>query len=264
MSHNILDLLPDSLAGVFAFAEPRVADSPYPVLVDTRTGMRFCTIPGGSYMQGLTEAHETAARRIVPQPRIDWTRSRPATHRAVAAFLISETPVLTRLFRKHSRTVLTGYQVENDPAQVTHAQATAFADDLGLMLPSEIQWEYACRAGTTTLFIWGDALLPRSDLDKWLNMDLGELSLPGLNSNAFGLFGLFGGEFCREEYAVSHEPAAKKIDGSHVVKGGGAAFWPWQGHQEWVWCVPGIRLPERDLLPGLTTGFRVVCPLASD
>jgi formylglycine-generating enzyme required for sulfatase activity len=77
-------------------------------------------------------------------------------------------------------------------------------------------------------------------------------------ANAFGLHGLFVGEWCLDFFAMSYEPnASLAADGSaRVVRGGGAFFWPWQD-QEWVWCMSAMRCPSTDLPEG-KSGFRLI------
>ncbi|WP_373544161.1 formylglycine-generating enzyme family protein [Chamaesiphon sp.] len=93
-------------------------------------------------------------------------------------------------------------------------------------LPSEAQWEYACRAGTTTTFHFGDTITP--DLANY-NGDYpyggaaqGEnraqaTPVGSFPANAFGLYDMHGNvwEWCLDEYQPSYQGAP--IDGSAVA-----------------------------------------------
>ncbi len=65
-------------------------------------------------------------------------------------------------------------------------------------LPTEAEWEYACRGGTTTRFYWGDDL-DYKDIEKyaWFSKNSGgtthEVGLK--ESNAFGLYDMSGNVF---------------------------------------------------------------------
>ncbi len=100
-------------------------------------------------------------------------------------------------------------------------------------LPSEAQWEYACRAGTTTRFYWGDDLnfelftqyvwVPPDYTQRYANI-VG-LKLP----NPWGLYDMSGNaaEWCQDWFHTSY--AGAPVDGSawevndndHRVKRGG-------------------------------------------
>ncbi len=141
----------------------------------------------------------------------------------------------------------------NSPAvNVSWNDARAFITELnGLTgmrfhLPSEAQWEYACRAGTATRFYWGDD--PDYTVGNaycWWRpntYDVGEeyehlvgLKLP----NAFGLYDMSGNvkEWCEDDWLQDYDRAP--ADGSpwvdtvrsryRVVRGGGWGSIPYQG-----------------------------------
>ena len=93
-------------------------------------------------------------------------------------------------------------------------------------LPTEAEWEYACRAGTTTVYSFGENITPEDA--NFLDSKLGAPVVVGrYKPNAFGLFDLHGnvGEWCEDWYA--NYPAEPRTDPkgagtgrSRVLRGG--------------------------------------------
>jgi formylglycine-generating enzyme len=97
-----------------------------------------------------------------------------------------------------------------DPEPVTHvtwAQAVAFCDWLTTKegkpyrLPTEAEWEYACRAGTTTAFATGATLTPEQanfGLTKDGKTNQSTVPVGSYPPNAWGLYDMYGNvaEWC--------------------------------------------------------------------
>lgn len=122
----------------------------------------------------------------------------------------------------------------------THLENTD-QDLFTLRLPSEAEWEYACRAGTNTRFHWGDDLLYEQLGDHaWYRFNSSDKTHPiGLKlENAFGLHDMSGNvwEWCEDDLHDNYVGAP--TDGSawvdspraskRVVRGGSWANLIWR------------------------------------
>ena len=92
--------------------------------------------------------------------------------------------------------------------RVCRLEADAFCSELAMRtgrpyrLPSEAEWEYACRAGTTTAFWFGPAIDPEvvnfAAAGRGVTVPVGSLG----SANAFGLCDMHGNvwEFCQDKW----------------------------------------------------------------
>mgnify|MGYP002629817557 CR=1 FL=1 len=111
----------------------------------------------------------------------------------------------------------------------------------GYRLPYEGEWEYACRAGTTTAYSFGDKITPKnvnfggSNFGKALPVASKDANIDGDSikevgsyiPNAFGLYDMHGNvwEWCEDEYKVYSEGSVTDPKGTgtgryHVLRGG--------------------------------------------
>ena len=128
-------------------------------------------------------------------------------------------------------------------------------------LPTEAEWEYACRAGTQTKFWWGDSKEDGKGRLNWKgNEDGFEFVAPvdsfaGRGRNRFGLADMLGNvwEWCLDEFDATqaHENLWRGNPGGRVVRGAEFKYDPFYSR-----CA--LRVVRDHSLSDSTIGFRVV------
>ncbi len=119
---------------------------------------------------------------------------------------------------------------ENYPVEtVSWGDCMEFCKKTELELPTEAQWEYACRAGNVKEYCFGDDVSRLKDYawyDENSGVDDGPHPVGQKNHNAFGLYDMHGNvwEWCadKSEEQVDYlvDPAGPKSGSRRVYRGG--------------------------------------------
>ena len=149
--------------------------------------------------------------------------------------------------------------------QVSWNDATEFCKRLSgktgmsFRLPTEAEWEYACRGGTTTAYSFGesDAVLPEF---AWFggNSQSSTQPVATRKPNAWGLHDMHGNvwEWVNDWYSVTYyqispskDPPGPSSGWERVLRGGS-----WNGYS--YGCRSSIRVPFTPDLDDYVSGFR--------
>lgn len=240
-----------------------------PAILTNSIGMRLRPIPGGSFLMGSPESEP--GRRVTEGP----------VHRVtVRPFYMGETEVTVEQYQQFL--AATGFRTPQfwEVVQRPHPKlpalyirwedAKAFCDWLSRVegvtyrLPTEAEWEYACRAGSTTTFHWGDEITAAE-----ANFDLlgGEdeqnppVNVGSYPPNAFGLHDMAGNarEWCLDLWHDNYVGAP--VDGSAWVEGAEASLPVYRGGSFWggaEMCRSAFRNVCTHPESHFNQGFRVV------
>ena len=102
-------------------------------------------------------------------------------------------------FQRNPRTssVRVAVNIRNSNASWTDAKQfvgwLSQATQLPYRLPSEAEWEYAARGGTTTRYWWGNAIKPGVAVCKGCSTAVQPVKIGTLSPNPFGLYDIGGG-----------------------------------------------------------------------
>ncbi len=275
------------------FAMPKIAinttqkTAPYYIEdLGNEIRLEMVLIPGGSFMMGSPEDELERRESESPQHLVN-----------INPFCIGKYPVTQEQWRAVASLPQVHRTLDSEPSrftgdkrpveQVSWDDAVEFCDRLTsytkrqYRLPSEAEWEYACRAGTTTPFHFGETIT--TDLanydgtddkeHKWSGSygpgpkgtyqqettDVGSFGV----ANAFGLYDMHGNvwEWCADHWHDNYEGAT--TDGSawididndndnhfRLLRGGS-----WNNDPEYCRCASRFD----NNLGSNNVGFRVVC-----
>ncbi len=147
----------DGVTGLIEQARVRVQGGLYPGMEREFGGIIFCWIPPGNFMMGRYPGEQDSYSYEDPQHQVTFAQG----------FWMSKYEITQAQWRAIMGTNPSYFTGDNKPVEQVSwdmiRQANGYLDKLnaahpgnGFRLPSEAEWEYACRAGTTTRFYWGD------------------------------------------------------------------------------------------------------------
>jgi formylglycine-generating enzyme required for sulfatase activity len=210
-------------------------DKPPARFVEPRTQLRFVFIPAGEFTMG-----DGADRHRV---------------RIAQPFYMSESEVTQQQWMAVMGSNPSWFVIAGPDAPVERVswyEARDFVRRLSASgtgryrLPTEAEWEYACRAGTTTAYAFGDRITKRD-----ANFD-GHATMPveSFRPNRWGLYDMHGNvwEWCADDDC----PYGKRCTSPYKIIRGGSWYFGADSARS------ALRYRHEPNLRGVSIGFRVV------
>ncbi|MBD2487435.1 caspase, EACC1-associated type [Aulosira sp. FACHB-615] len=250
-----------------------------------RVILEMVSIPGGTFLMGSPESEEGRSDDESPQHNV-----------TVQPFFMGKFPVTQAQWQAIAGFDKVNIDLNPDPSRfkganrpvecVSWDDAVEFCARLSkktgkiYRLPSEAEWEYACRAGTTTPFYFGETITTELANYQGTDWEYSGTTYPGnygqgpkgeyreqttevgkFPANPFGLFDMCGNvwEWCQDEWHENYNNAP--TDGSawlsendnqkRLLRGGSWFYVP-------RYCRSALRIRFERVNGNYSVGFRVV------
>lgn len=212
----------------------------------TRVYLRL--IPGGLFTMGIEDVDEEFKRALALDSayRREWvTHATPTKQVRIAPLLVAATELSHgQWLSVFDQEDLNQKAVDFPMFGVSWKIAKGWLEKAGdgFRLPSEAEWEYATRAGTTTRFFWGDSLSPQYLFCRPQKGERPQKVTRRVEfANAFGLVDTLGNlwELCEDSYVDNYSemtPAGlpQRRNHSLVVRRGGCYTYLASDCQVWT------------------------------
>jgi len=201
-------------------------------------GMKLVYIQAGDFMMGSGLSPSQVSSQF--GGNADWYKDEHPQHKVKISegFWMGQTEVTQAQYRAVMDTNPSNFKGDNNPVeQVNWSDAMEFCKKLSqkeigrtYTLPTEAQWEYACRAGTSTVFSFGNSESSLGDY-AWYKSNSNDKTHPvgQKRPNDFGLYDMHGNvwEWCRDWYDSGYynkniitDPENTQGDSNRVLRGG--------------------------------------------
>jgi formylglycine-generating enzyme required for sulfatase activity len=259
--YTILEQVPNATVVPDATVRANIVASGFPWRVrDNSSGIEMLLIPGGTFNMGCSASNSYGCNSDETNHQVTLSK----------AFYLGKTEVTQAQWEAKMRNNPSAFSGNaNNPVEtVSWNDIVGFNTATGLRLPSEAEWEYAYRGGTTTAFHSMPGYPNGTNDDNQLgdiawygsnDSPFGTKPVAGKAANAFGMYDMSGNvyEWCNDWYGSTYyttspstDPAGPSSGSDRVLRGG---YWDYYSDH----CRSSDRL---HIFPGSRyrgVGFRV-------